>query len=41
MTATAIKCLLHPCHVMQLGGKKHVMCIALVGEWRNYWIFLS
>lgn len=39
MTVTAIKCLLHPCHVMQLGGKKHVMCIALVGEWRNYWIF--
>lgn len=39
MTVTAIKCLLHPCHVMQLHGKEHVMCIALVGEWRNYWIF--
>lgn len=39
MTVTAIKCLLHPCHVMQLDGKEHVMCIALVGEWRNYWIF--
>jgi len=39
MTVAAIKCLLHPCHVMQLDGKEHVMCIALVGEWRNYWIF--
>lgn len=41
MTVTAIKWLLHPCHVMQLDGKEHVMCIALVGERRNYWIFLS
>lgn len=38
MTVTAIKWLLHPCHVMQLDGKEHVMCIALVGERRNYWI---
>lgn len=41
MTVTAIKWLLHPCHVMQLDGKEHVMRIALVGERRNYWIFLS
>lgn len=39
MTVTAIKCLLHSCHVMQLDGKEHVMGIALVGDWRNYWIF--